>query len=47
MVPNMDDMNEEPNAVSLEAIAEGDVFLDGGGTGRFQDAPSLIAAAIG
>lgn len=36
----------EPNAESLEAIAEGDVFLASGKSGRFSDAHSLIEAAI-
>lgn len=36
----------EPNAESLEAIAEGDSFLASGKPGRFSDAHSLIEAAI-
>lgn len=37
---------EEPNAESLEAIAEGDAFLASGKPGRFSDARSLIEAVM-
>ena len=37
---------EEPNVESLEAIAEGDAFLTSGKPGRFNDAHSLIEAAM-
>ena len=37
---------EEPNDESLEAIAEGDAFLANGRRGRFNDAQSLIDAAL-
>lgn len=36
---------EEPNAESLEAIREGDVFLASGEKGRFTNGAELIAAA--
>ena len=37
---------EEPNAESLEAVHEGDVFLASGEKGRFDNGADLIAAAI-
>ncbi|MGN0261887.1 MAG: type II toxin-antitoxin system RelB/DinJ family antitoxin [Eggerthellaceae bacterium] len=37
---------EEPNEESLEAIAEGDVFLASGRQGRFDNGADLIAAAM-
>lgn len=37
---------EEPNAESLEAITEGDVFLASGKPGRFTDARGMIEAAL-
>ncbi len=37
---------EEPNAESLEAIAEGDAFLASDKPGRFSDAHSLVEAAM-
>ena len=37
---------EEPNAESLEAIAEGDAFLASGEPGRFTDAHGMIEAAL-
>lgn len=37
---------EEPNAESLEAIHEGDVFLTSGKEGRFTNGADLIAAAM-
>lgn len=36
----------EPNAASLEAIADGDAFLASGRPGRFADGKSLIEAAL-
>lgn len=37
---------EEPNAESLEAIAEGDAFLASGKPGRFSNGHDLIEAAM-
>ena len=37
---------EEPNAESLEAIAEGNAFLASGNKGRFDNGADLIAAAM-
>lgn len=37
---------EEPNAESIEAIREGDVFLASGKKGRFSNGADLIASAI-
>lgn len=37
---------EEPNAESLDAIREGDVFLASGKKGRFDSGADLVAAAL-
>lgn len=37
---------EEPNAESLEAIREGDAFLESGKEGRFTNGADLITAAM-
>lgn len=37
---------EEPNAESLEAIREGDAFLESGKKGRFTNGADLITAAM-